>query len=81
MIDGLTFGQRRKKVLEDTGIELTPHNLSVEEKQTIKDMVDSLETITYFKHHYVRKTMLKKILYSLVSKMIEERQNEQTKIL
>lgn len=42
-------------------------------------MVDGLETITYYKHHYVRKTGLKREIKKLFLKTLTE--TEQIQIL
>lgn len=38
----------------------------------IARMIDELETITYFKHHYVRKTGLKRKIKKLVLEIVNE---------
>lgn len=36
----------------------------------VKHLVNSLETITYYKHHYVRKTGLKKAIKQLINRRV-----------
>ena len=38
----------------------------------VKDMVNELETITYYKHHYVRKTGLKKAIKALLAEEVRK---------
>lgn len=46
-------------------MEITPKEEARFNKQ-VNDMVNSLETITYYKHHYVRKTGLKRKIKDLI---------------
>lgn len=46
-------------------MEVTPKEEARFNKQ-VNDMVNSLETITYYKHHYVRKTGLKRKIKDLI---------------
>lgn len=42
-------------------------NLTKEEKHAVRDLINSLETITYYKHHYVRKTGLKREIKAMLA--------------
>lgn len=50
--------------------ELTP----IENKR-INELVNELETITYYKHHYVRKTGLKKTIKETIAEILHVREN------
>lgn len=45
---------------------LTPKELARRNRK-VNDLVNSLETITYYKHHYVRKTGLKRAIKQLLA--------------
>jgi hypothetical protein len=53
-------------------IQNTWGNVPVSIRREVRDMVDGLETITYYKHHYVRKTGLKREIKKLISKALVE---------
>jgi hypothetical protein len=42
------------------------NEIQPEIRKKINDLVNSAETITYYKHHYIRKTGLKKAIKNLV---------------
>lgn len=47
--------------------------------KAVNTMVNSLETITYYKHHYVRKTGLKKAIKQLIQDERKEARIEELK--
>lgn len=52
-----------------------------ESNTRVKDMVNELETITYYKHHYVRKTGLKKAIKALLAEEVRKARIDELKRL
>lgn len=46
--------------------------LPLELRLKVKELVNNLETITYYKHHYVRKTGLKRAIKQLLLEATDE---------
>lgn len=45
------------------------------ERKRINEIINELETITHFKHHYVRKTGLKKAIKETINEILYVREN------